>query len=833
MAGSPDNATATSRLAGRWQIPLLVLGVVAIAAALPLYLLSGPSFDWEKAYQTLVDQVEQVSDGDYASVAKAARKMLSERITPADQTDRRGLLHLLLGDIRWLSIERTATPTDKQWEGLRDDYARALGYGQPKTADAVAIVSERLAEADAALGHLDKAVRRLRGLVGPGAAALESSRRGAILRRLILLQQGRDNGLRQTLAELTDYIAIDQLDADQYAWGVGLAVDLLMGDGRLIEAGKLIKDQQTRNLSDAHMRRLAYHRARVLSERGLNEQADNVLINLCKSLPDSSPLLVRCRLLRAELIWQDNPSDAADLYGKIITQASGTPVATAARVGLAMAYGRMGLSDRSLAEYESALTSLAAERENPFVDLPRMRRGLAQAYKARMAADDPLRGLRFIEAERTTSDLMPTRPSRADRVDLLGRLASAHRVAAQQAEAATRQTPDTEAGRSLRRGLNQQRLDHLIEAANALVSLADLAAAIDAETHADSLWTAAELLDQAGSRESSIGVLERFVASHSSDERVPEARFRLGQALQAAGRYDDAIAVFEANLQTRDPSSSHIKAVEGLIPMAMCYVAQGEEFFDEAEEILHNLVTGRAEVTPASGLYRQALFALGRLYYTQGKWRSARRTLSEAVQRDSGRIIPEGQSDPKGLRMRYVRATRSTYFIAESYQQSAREGLLSAKNAESESQAQLRRNAHEQLTRADALYRQVIGRVEEMDGTLSPLDATFRRNSYFARGDCMYEAGQYTEALDRFSQAVHKFQHRPEALAGLTAMYNCYQELSRPDDAEACRQRAVELSKHLKASADDESTDAVLDRWDRWWETIGYLNPDVSDEGQS
>jgi tetratricopeptide (TPR) repeat protein len=342
------------------------------------------------------------------------------------------------------------------------------------------------------------------------------------------------------------------------------------------------------------------------------------------------------------------------------------------------------------------------------------------------------------------------------------------------------------------------------------------------------------LYDQAGDRNRTIDVLERFVASHGSDERVPEARFLLGQALQAAGLYDDAIAVYRANLQTRDPSSRHIKAVEGLIPMAMCCIAKGEEFFGDAEEILYSLVTGRAEVTPTSALYRQALFALGRLYYRQGQWRQARKTLAEAVERDPGKIIPLGQSDPKKNRWRYIRATRSTYFIADSYLHSARDGLRASIDADREQRNQLRENAHTQLARADELYQEVIERLEALDGELDPLNRVFRRNGYFARGDCMYELGRYEDALDRYSQAVHKFQHRPEALAGLTAMYNCYAELGRPDEAEACRERAAELRKHLNGSQADPSTDpAVLDRWDRWLETVKYLNPDVSDEGQS
>jgi len=831
MAEGPDNVAFAPPLAGKWQIPLLLLAVVAFAAALCLYLLRAPGPDWENSYQHLVQRFEKVSDGKYNDVATEAREMLSETSTP----ERQGRLYRLLGRIRWRSIEQTANPSDNQWAGLREDYTAALRCSQPRTPDDAAIIAERIAVADAALGDTDKAVERLRRVIRTDAADMDPKVRGRILRRMIELQQGPDGGNPQrALTAMIEYIGVKDLDAEQYGWGVGRAVDLLIADDRLIDAGALIARQEARNLGEPYLQHLHYHRARVLAERGLTEQADNVLINLCRELPIDSKLKVDGELLRGELIWQDNPADSAELFGGVLARTAGTPVATAARLGLAKAYGRMGLTDKSLREYETALRSLQTEGDGALVDLGQVRKSLAAGYRMQMAQQQPLTALRFVELERTLGEQMPQRLTRRGRVDVLGRLAAANRMAVKQVETTILEQDDTDAGRARRRVLAQKRVDLLAAAGDALVKLAELTAATDDTTHGDSLWTAAGLFDQAGDRRRAIDTLEAFIAQHGSDERVPEARFLLGRALQADGRYDDAIEVYRANLEARDPVSRHIKAVEGLIPMAECYVAKGEKHFGEAEKILHSVVAGRDEITPASALYRRALFALGRLYYRQDKWRRARQTLSEAVQRDPGQLVPLGQPDPEGQRSRYVRATRSMYFIAESYQQSAREAMRTAKDAEPREARQLRTNARAQLTQSDMLYRKVIDRLEMLDGELSDVDTVVRRNSYFARGDCMYESGRYEEALDRYRQAVHKFQHRPEALGGLTVMYNCYTEMGRNAEAAACLERAAELAKHLSDPEVDASVHPdVLDEWDRWWQTVEYLDPDISDKGQS
>ena len=236
MTEGPDRHAVFARLAGRWQIPLLLVGLVGCAIAGIVFMLSAPGPEWEATFSGLSAQVDRVTDGDYTEVAKGAQAMLKPDVTAADQLQRRRRLHMLLGEIRWRDIEGTARPTDRQWTGLRDEYLDALNAGQPSDVT----IAVRLADAAAALGNTSGAIARLKDAV----AELDVTERGELLRRLIDLRQRQ--GVVPTdmlLFELTQYVRSDDLSPEQYGWAIGKAVDLLIADGRLNRAGRLIDTQ--------------------------------------------------------------------------------------------------------------------------------------------------------------------------------------------------------------------------------------------------------------------------------------------------------------------------------------------------------------------------------------------------------------------------------------------------------------------------------------------------------------------------------------------------------------------------------------------------------------
>jgi len=399
MTDGPDNSLTASGAATQWQIPLLLLGLVACGAAVAVFVIHDSPRDWEAQYVALAADVDRVRDGNYVPLARQVETMLSPAVTPSDQYERRARLHGLMGEILWRSIQQTAQPTPEQWTGLRESYQQVAQCGGDLPAEA----AERLGEAAAATGDAAEAVTRF-----TQALEADPARRAALLRRIIELRRGAGKApVDEQLEALRRYIAADGLTADDYDWGIGEAVDLLIGAGRLHEAAALIADEQSRDHPDAFGPRLGYHRSRVLARRGLVEQADNLLISLIDPLPPSSPVRHRCELLRGQLIWRDNPADAVTLFEHVVDVAAGEPMATAARVGLVQAYGSLQLAERALAECERAVEDLADAAHRSQADLDELRSYLAEASR-----DHALRGrhdltLRFVRAEQALAALLP------------------------------------------------------------------------------------------------------------------------------------------------------------------------------------------------------------------------------------------------------------------------------------------------------------------------------------------------------------------------------------------------------------------------------------------
>ncbi len=379
--------------------------------------------------------------------------------------------------------------------------------------------------------------------------------------------------------------------------------------------------------------------------------------------------------------------------------------------------------------------------------------------------------------------------------------------------------------------LRGQRIDQLALAGKAFQERAKAAEKFDVRLYGNSLWQAADAFNRAGRFEDQIQALRTFIASQPTDPRVPEGRFLLGQALQVGGKFDEAIGVYQQNLQFAQPPGRHAKAVEGLIPMAMCYVAKGPDSYSKAEGILVSIIDDEHKVfTPDSEEYHSALYSLGWLYYRQQKWLQAQKALGEAIQRSPGKLLAVSEGDYDVQRDRYCRATRGIFLMADSYHCSARE---LAGQAQQETKPRLRHQEEEardqQLTQAEELYSQVISRIEQLEEARGSLDETYRRNSYFARGDCQFELGHYEQALVRCEEAVFHFQTHPAALGGLMQQYNCYMALGRRGEARVAIERARQLRQQIPDSEfqgpDTSNTPAA---WDKWFQTVESLNPAVS-----
>ena len=292
------------------------------------------------------------------------------------------------------------------------------------------------------------------------------------------------------------------------------------------------------------------------------------------------------------------------------------------------------------------------------------------------------------------------------RLDLLGRLAGAYLAVADKAKRDYAEAASALADPAVLDKLEAEQRDNLIAAGEAFLERSNLAQTQDNAIHGESLWMAADSFDRAGQRSRAIDAFGTFVRGRPSDPRIPEALFRLGQDYQAVGQYDQAIAAYKANQDLDATSPRHPMAIECLIPMATCYIAQGEENYPQAEEILGSIIDRRPDITPKSEVYLSALFALGQLYYHQGKWFDAVVKLGEAIKRDQATAVP-AEASQEQLHQRNICAARSAYIMAECYRQAATDARKQASQEDNLLRRdELRRDSVRELEEADRIYQE-------------------------------------------------------------------------------------------------------------------------------
>ena len=784
---------------------------------------SRPDIPWEKRFekvQALTDSAR--SGGDYSAALAEAGELLEA--TGKDRPKRRGKLWLQVAEIHWRGIQHSGGDSAR-WTALRDSYVQAKRAVQALTPEMI----ERLGRAHEALGEVDEAISQYQL-----ASREDPARAGRLGRRIIELSTpGRAVSDDELLDQLEAYLQNTDLADGEYAWAVGRLVGLLIDRGELERARLIVDRQQTTVASETARRELKYQLARVLKTLGLTDQAADqldLLIDAIDPESDTGDLAARARLLQGQLIWRDNPQEAAKVLEAVVSSHPDDPMSAAAMLTLAQAYGALRLQEESLERYELAIKLFRRHRDDTYVNLADIRQAMSDSRSALEAAGRPEMALRFLQAERAVFDMDNSAVSVPQWLGLLKRLADVRLAMAAKANLAlTAGQTDPDQRAALRR----QHLENLRLAGELFMERATMAAKDHDEIYGQSLWQAAEAFDQAGLRALTIDTLKTFVNARPADPRVPETRFKLGQALQLAKRFDEAIAVYRANLTHGIPAGRHPQALAGLIPLAQCYIFKGQEFYPEAEKVLLGITDDSEVVTAKSEIYRDALYLLGDLYHDQGKWRAARLKLDEAIQRDPGQWIPLSELDPQGLRKRYFLATHSMYRLASCYRQSAREAATEAAEAEDLARrAELTRAKTDQLVRADQLYQGVIERLEACEGQLDALNEAYRRNSYFRRGDCMFELRRYRDAIERYEQGVFHFTRDPAVLGALVAIANCHYALGEEDKARSAMKRSrVLLDEIDPKDLDNEGLLSSRESWRSYLDTVVKADPTVVGKG--
>jgi tetratricopeptide (TPR) repeat protein len=375
--------------------------------------------------------------------------------------------------------------------------------------------------------------------------------------------------------------------------------------------------------------------------------------------------------------------------------------------------------------------------------------------------------------------------------DFFERLGEVYEQRANQLEA---NSADVTAADKIRR--EKQVREMRTRAGDAYIAYSRAMTLADDKGYGEALWKGIDLYDRASNSQCVISALELFVAERPDDALSPEALLRLGRAYQAAGMFDKAIAAFQRN-QFRYPNS--LAASKSAVPLAQAYIAKGPAEYAKAESVLKSVIENNPLLTPEAQEFKQSLFELAQLYYQTGRFEEAIAKLEELTAR-----YPDDE-----------RIGQLQFLMADSYRKSAellsdkataQPGKENAGAAVDVVEAAAARK--DRLVKAHDLYEHVI----ELYRTAPPkttTDALYNKLSHFYRADCLYDLGQYDEAIRQYDAAAFRYQDDASSLAAYVQIVNAYYALGKPDEAKAANERAKWLLKRMPAQSFTDGTFAM------------------------
>lgn len=592
------------------------------------------------------------------------------------------------------------------------------------------------------------------------------------------------------MAGLDAYLNQADVSPSEKAWALDEKTQLLIAANRFDAATKVIQIGLALPVPASMLGPLNYRLGFIQWKQQQSQNAERTLRLSRDQLGVENPLDANAACLLGQIIEQRGDyRQAMAFFQAVLTSHPESEVAPLALLGradcrLAMAQDDAGLSDlhdltqQSLAKAPSAANLLAIVA------------GLK--YSQRILSD---RGnyAGALEAIGYEQQLIP-HPA----AEFFARLGVLYEKRADQInqQAAT-------ASDSQRSSLLVQIGDLRAKAGDAYIAYSRALTLNDDAGYGDAMWKGINLYDQAGDIERTIATLETFVDQRPNDALTPEALLRLGRAYQASGQFDKAIDTFTLN-QFRYPNT--LSASKSAVPLAQSYIAKGPEFFARAETVLRGVLENNPLLTPKAEEFKQALYELGQLYYRTGRYEEAVARLQEWTER-----YPANPEMGKVL-----------FLMADSYRKSA--NLLDAQLATTAGAttqpivdvAEANAARHTRLERAKMFYDRLIDwyRDKTPDNDVDKLQLKL---AHFYRADCVYDLGDYADAVKLYDEAAFRYQDDPSALAAYVQIVNAYCAMGKPAEAKAANERAKWLLRRMPPDAFAENGLGMPRKyWDQW-----------------
>ncbi len=804
------------RWANVWHLPLLMFGVGLMALGVYLTLPKPVEHDFDGA----LDSAQQYIMAGNAEGARTQLATVAEHMDKLSevQAARHVVLHADL-----LYREQHQSPVPPTAESLQQVVKLY------READAVTPLSgkrlQRMAELLIALGREDAALKMIDRLNDAPA-----ERRVAVVRRVIENRRKRpdekDGQSLLALIERYDTMLREVRDADArragQIWSTALRARLALEAGDPDSAGRIVElaiprfmDTATGEDKDKDLGPLQVVLGLSHQRKGEYEDAERWFLYAQDNLPRNHARQAEAYVGLGQVAQASGGKEhiALQQFSIAEEQYPGTSAYPAALMGRADTEARLGMFAEGITHFTRAVDLMLEPNARPD-DVDRLRHLLRARFSTANdtldydAALEYLTLLRRLAGDEKDADLEALFASTHDllsqQYDTQARDASA------KADAPDAIPDDVAKHEAATRLARQNAAVHADKAGDYYLRHARLVTINDDDLFGQSLWRAAESYDKARQWKKAIEVWAEYVKARPEDPRRLDAIHRLGLAYEADKQFAPAVGLFRELIETSPRAQ---QTYDSLVPLARSYIELKR--FDEAKQVLRSVVTNHEAITPDSIAYRQALIALGRLHYRLNEY-------EEAIERLEVAVARYGDTD-EGAKLRFA--------AADAYRQSATPLAQEMTRPMPETRrAELKAEHDRRLDRAAVLFSQVVNELEsDGENTLDDLSKLYLRNAYFYRGDCLYDRGQYEQAIDLYAQAVNRYDKHPASLVGLIQIVNANCELERFDQARIANDRARwQLKQIPEAEFDDPTLPMSREHWQTWlkWTTDAKLFSD-------
>jgi tetratricopeptide (TPR) repeat protein len=772
------------RLKGRWQIPLLALGLLSLVAAVAV-LVARPRQE-RLSPQLLRERAEAALEAkDYRAADAAAARFLQD--FPKDEAA--GRMFEICGDANFEGAKLVEDGSGDYLKKAEKAYEAAnavrpggvasptilLKWGRTQqrlgdTKMALKCYDEALASAPEAAAaieiHLEK-VKSLRGQTPKADLKGALGEVAATWKSAATLEKERPGTEAAKAREDVALVEADILnELGRYDEAEGKLRAEIKGAG----GGRTSKQFL---LALADTQRLAGRQTVALDTLdGLREVRTEV------GGPGTTDIDAQAFLMRGRVFYElTNYEQALVWFERTVKEYPGTDEALAARLGQAETLVAQGEVARAAESYEAYLSAArrAAEQDrklrpghvNGFIRLEAARRVLRVASEESVLRRQYETALDFVMIEES---MLRT----ADR-DVLGRKAALLCQVAQVAAAAATAPETSEASRTAER-LKAER--DWNEASAVYVRMAETFDARTQHEYPDDIWQATRCTLLAGAHEKAVELLARFAREQPRDWRVTQARLDLGLQDEVLGNWDEAVETFRkvAEQENKTPAS-----YEAMYHLGQALERKGPDFYAQAETPFRDLIENSPGVDPAALWYQNSLLELGRLEFRRGQ---SEPKMYEAVILRMNEYLQRYPKSPERLSAGYLAAAATRQLGLRALARSDAATRPAEKDAYREIYRQRLESAARQFERLAPQYEQAAGR------EMTPLADKEYRDVLFGLADSQFELGQFEEAVRTYNLIVHRFQTSPCAMSAYVQLAAAYEGLKRKDQASAVFERA-------------------------------------------